>query len=32
MLFFAIIQIGDDIAGHINQKHAPHSIVNEILD
>jgi hypothetical protein len=31
VLFFAIIQVGDDIARHINQKYAPDAVINEIL-
>ena len=31
MLFFPIIEVGDDVAGHINQKNTADSIFDKIL-
>jgi hypothetical protein len=31
VLFFAVIQIGNDIAGHINQKNTPYPVIDEVL-
>ena len=31
MLFFPIIKVGDDVAGHINQKNTADPIFNKIL-
>ena len=31
MLFFPIVQVGDDVAGHIDQKNTADPIVDEVL-